>query len=74
MDIKEQIEKVFNSVNKSQSALTSFKKAPESFVKKILGNAIPSDVISKNVEGVKAKLGLDKISGIAEGLGGLFKK
>ncbi len=46
----------------------------QSFVKKILGNAIPSDVISKIVEGVKAKLGLDKISGIAEGLGGLFKK
>ena len=74
MDIKEQIEKVFNSVNKSQSSLNSFKKAPESFVKKILGNAIPSDVISKIVEGVKAKLGLDKISGIAESLGGLFKK
>lgn len=74
MDIKEMIEQVVGSVTKDNSALENFKKDPIATVKSLLGSIdLDNDVISKIVEGVKAKISLDNLSGIAGKIGGLFK-
>ena len=52
MDIKEQINKIVEKV----------KKDPIKAVEKVLGVDLPDDVIEKIVDGVKAKVNLDKAS------------
>ena len=85
MDIKEQITKVINALTADGKLETLFKTNPSQVVSKILGGGIPSEIIEKIVDGVKAKLKLkaagDKAEDIAEdaknaldGLGKLFKK
>ncbi|MBQ3865568.1 MAG: hypothetical protein II776_01605 [Clostridia bacterium] len=74
MDIKAEVEKVFKSIAGDQGKIDAFKKDPVGAVKKILGDGVAQDLISKIVEGVKAKLTADQLSGVAGKIGGLFKK
>ena len=74
MDIKEMIEKVVSSVTGDGALMENFKKDPMATVKSLLGSIdLDNEAISKIVEGVKAKISVDKLSGIAGKLGGLFK-
>ena len=41
-------------------------------VEKVLGVDLPDDVVNGVVEGVKAKISVDKVSGIADSLKKLF--
>lgn len=71
MDIKAEIEKIVASVTKDDSALENFKKDPAGTVKGLLGSIdLDNDTVSKIVEGVKAKVSVDKIT---DALGGLKK-
>ena len=74
MDIKQEIEKVFTSITGSDAKIAEFKKNPVAVVQKIVGSDVGKDIIDKIVAGVKAKLAGDKLSGIADSIGGLFKK
>ena len=74
MDVKKEIEKVFKSVTGDPSMLEAFKKNPVQVVTKIVGESVGKEVINKIVTGVKAKLAGDKAVGVANALGGLFKK
>ena len=62
MDIKEQINKIVEKVKKDPEITELFKKDPIKAVEKVLGVALPDDVIEKIVDGVKAKVNLDKAS------------
>ena len=70
MDIKEQIEKLAESVLKDEKIKDIFTKDPIKAVEKVLGVDLPDDMIEKIVDGVKAKLTADKLS---DGLGALKK-
>ena len=72
MDIKEQIEKIVEKVQKDDALQAQFKKDPIKAVEKILGVDLPDDVIEKIVAGVKAKISVDKVSDIADALKKLF--
>ena len=74
MDVKKEIEKVFKSITGDSSMLEAFKKNPVQVVTKIVGESVGKEVINKIVTGVKAKLAGDKAAGVANALGGLFKK
>ncbi len=71
MDIKAEIEKIVASVTKDNSTLENFKKDPMGTVKGLLGSInLDNDTLSKIVDGVKAKISVDKIT---DALGGLKK-
>ena len=72
MDIKEQIEKIVEKVQKDDVLRAQFKKYPIKAVEKVLGVDLPDDVIEKIVAGVKAKISIDKVSDVADVLKKLF--
>ena len=72
MDIKEQIEKIIEKVQKDDVLRAQFKKDPIKAVEKVLGVDLPDDVIEKIVAGVKAKISIDKVSDVADVLKKLF--
>ena len=49
-----------------------FTKEPEKTIEKLVGVDIPDGMTDKIVEGVKAKLAVDKLGGIAGKIKGLF--
>ncbi len=72
MDIKEKIEEVVKKVQSNPDLLAQFKKEPIKAVESILGIDLPDEVIQKVVDGVKAKISLDKASGIVDTIKKLF--
>lgn len=72
MDIKEQIKKVVDKVTKDEALMKQFQKNPIQAVESVLGVDLPDDVISKIVDGVKAKISVDKVSGAVDALKKLF--
>ena len=72
MDIKEQIEKIVEKVQKDDVLRAQFKKDTIKAVEKVLGVDLPDDVIEKIVAGVKAKISIDKVSDVADVLKKLF--
>lgn len=74
MDVKEQIEKLVNSITKDGGLKDKFFKDPVGTVKELVGDKVPADAIDKIVAGVKAKLTGDQIKGAVDGLGKLFGK
>lgn len=74
MDIKEKIEELVEKIASDKELQAQFKKDPVSAVEKLLGVDLPNDVIEKIVDGVKAKLTVDKLADAAGALKGLFGK
>jgi len=72
MDIKEKIEELVEKISSDKALQAQFKSDPISAVEKLLGVDLPNDVIEKIVDGVKAKLTVDKLSDAAGALKGLF--
>lgn len=72
MDIKEKIEEIVEKVKGDDKMLAKFKDEPVKTVEKLLGVDLPDDVIEKVVDGVKAKISVDKLSGAMDSLKKLF--
>ena len=70
VDIKELIEKAVDLLTKDENLMENFKKDPIKTVEKLLNVDLPDDVITKIVDGVKAKVTLDKLG---DGLSALKK-
>lgn len=71
MDIKAKIEELVNKIKADKNLLSKFQKDPISTVEELLGVDLPNDQVEKLVEGIKAKIDLDKLG---SALGGLFGK
>lgn len=72
MDIKEKIEEIVEKVKNDDSLMEDFKKDPIKVVEKLAGVDLPDDIIEKVVDGVKAKVSVDKLSGAMDSLKKLF--
>lgn len=72
MDIKEKIEEIVEKVKGDDNLLAKFKDDPVKTVEKLLGVDLPDEVIEKVVDGVKAKISVDKLSGAMDSLKKLF--
>ncbi len=72
MDIKEKIEEIVEKVKGDDKLLAKFKDDPVKTVEKMLGVDLPDDIIEKVVDGVKAKISVDKLSGAMDSLKKLF--
>lgn len=71
MDIKGKIEELTNKIKTDKDLQTKFQKDPVGAVEVLLGVDIPNDQVQKIVDGIQAKIKLDKLGG---SLGGLFGK
>ncbi len=71
MDIKEKIEELAAKLKKDPQLLSKFQKDPVATLEGLLGVDLPDETIRKVADGVKAKLGAEKLGDV---LGGLFGK
>ena len=71
--IKDKIEELVEKVKGDDGLLAKFKENPVDTVKGLLGNIdLDNDAIEKIVDGVKAKLGADKLGDLLDKAKGLF--
>ncbi len=71
-DIKAKIEEIVNKIKGDKDIGARFQKDPTKTVEELIGVDLPEEQIKPVVEGVKAKINLDKLGGVGEALGGLF--
>ena len=62
MDIKAKIEEIVEMIKTDDELKDLFRTDPIKAVEKVLGVDLPDDIIQQVVEGVKAKISVDKIS------------
>lgn len=74
IDIKEKIEDLVEKIQKNPAMLKKFKTDPVKVVEELVGIDLPDEMIEKVVDGVKAKITLDKAGDALDALGGLFGK
>lgn len=74
MDIKKMIEELVEKIEKDPEILRKFNDEPVACLEKLLDVDLPDDQVEKLIDGIKAKLTLDKVGDILGGLGGLFGK
>ena len=70
MDIKAKIEEIINKVKSDKDFAANFTKDPVKAVESVVGVDLPDDKVNAIIDGVKAKVSLDK----ADGLLGKLKK
>ena len=74
MDLKKMIEELVEKIEKDPEILKKFNDEPVKCLEKLLDVDLPDDQVEKLIDGIKAKLTLDKVGDILGGLGGLFGK
>ena len=74
--IKEKINEIVEKIKNDKDIAAKFQKDPITTVEGLIGIDLPNDQIEKIVEGIKAKIALDKIDvdKVADVLGGLLGK
>ena len=72
MDIKSKIQELVEKIQKDPQLRAAFKENPVKAVETLLGVDLPDDVVNQIVEGVKAKITLDKAGELLGGLKKLF--
>ena len=74
MDIKEKIEAVVTKLMADKNLMAKFEKNPAKVIEELLGVDLPDELVNNIIDGVKAKINLDKVGDALEALGGLFGK
>ena len=76
MDIKAKIEEIVDKLKNDKQIMEKFQKDPTAVIEELIGVDLPNDQIQKIVDGIKAKIALDKIDmdKVGDVLGGLFGK
>ncbi len=72
MEIKEKIEEIVKKLTSDEGLKNRFAKEPVKVVEELLGVDLPDEQIEKVLDGVKAKISLDKIGSALDGLKKLF--
>ena len=72
MDIKAKINELVEKIKSDPKMLADFKSEPVKVMEKLLGVDLPDDVVEKIIDGVKAKITLDKAGDMLGSLKKLF--
>ncbi len=72
MDIKKEIEKIVEKIKADKDFAAKFAKEPVKALESVLGIDLPDDQINALIEGVKAKVSLDKAGDFLNGIKKLF--
>lgn len=70
-EIKERIDEIVEKIKSDKDIAAKFQKDPISTVEELIGIDLPNDQIEALVDGIKAKIDLDKLAG---GFNKLFGK
>lgn len=71
MDIKGKIEQIVQKLMADKNLKQKFSTNPVAVIEDLIGIDLPDDVVNQVIEGVKAKINLEKVG---DALGALFKK
>ena len=74
IDIKAKINEIVEKLKNDDDLLEQFNKDPAKLIEEYVGIDLPDDQVNQLVEGIKAKIKLDKLGDKLGGLGGLFSK
>ena len=74
MDIAKKIAELVDKIQNDKNLIAKFQKNPVATVESLLGIDLPDDQINAIVEGVKAKISVDKLGDILGGLGNILGK
>lgn len=77
MDIKEIIENIVEEVSKNKNIKEEFEKEPVKVIERIAKVDLPDELVEKVIDGVKAKITLDKLDDVVDTVGdiaGALKK
>ena len=74
MDIKAKIEEIVKKLLSDKKLMEKFERNPASVIEELVGVDLPDQQVNQLVEGIKAKIKLDKLGDALGGLGGLFGK
>ncbi len=74
MDIKAKIEAAVKKLTSDKALLAKFEKNPTSVIEELIGVDLPDEQVNQIIDGIKAKISLDKVGDMLGGLGGLFRK
>ena len=74
MDIKEKIEAVVKKLMADKNLMEKFEKNPVKVIEELLGVDLPDDLVNNIIDGVKAKINLEKVGDALGALSGLFGK
>lgn len=74
MDVKEQISKAVDKITRDKNLQEQFQTEPVKALESILGVDLPDEIVDQVIQGVKAKLTVDKVSGAVDTLKGFIKK
>ena len=74
MDIAKKIAELVEKIQSDKNLIAKFQKNPIATVESLLGVDLPDDQINAIVDGVKAKISVDKLGGILGGLGDILGK
>lgn len=66
MDIKAKINELADKIKNDPSIANNFQKDPIGTVEKLLGVDLPNDQVQGIVNGIKAKIDLDKLGGLGK--------
>lgn len=74
MDLKKMIEELVEKIQNDPDILKKFNEEPVKCLEKLLEVDLPDDQVEKLIDGIKAKLAMDKVGDVLGGLSGLFGK
>ena len=69
MDLKAQITEAVEKITKDENLRQKFMKEPVKTIEGLFGVDLPDESVQKIVDGVKAKISVDKIGGILDKFG-----
>ena len=72
--IKDKIEEVIDKIKNDKNFAKKFMDDPVEALENLIGVDLPDDQVEKIVDGIKAKISMDKIGDALGGLKGLFGK
>ena len=72
--IKDKVDGIVDKIKSDKNLMARFKSEPVKVVEELIGIDLPDDKLEALVEGIKAKISMDKIGDALGGLKGLFGK
>ena len=72
--IREKIETVVKKLMNDKNLMKKFEDNPVKVIEELLGVDLPDDLVNQIIDGVKAKINLEKVGDALDALGGLFGK
>lgn len=73
MDIKAKIEEIVKKLTSSKGLMEKFERNPVAVIEELVGVDLPDDLVNQLIDGIRAKITVDKVSDVLGGLGKLFK-